>query len=379
MRCKFKRGDTFIKKRSWSSDEYSVFYVTYADEETNKYIGNEHMISDRGVITHINADLIYDVNEGIPIPKHFYHKITKLIDDAQLEATAILLRVKHEVPKHLKERSCFVFIRTDGLWSVNQVEFFEAINDDDEPGIYLVEVLEEEGGEVHSQTYDIGCRTFYLGHSWILRDDVDEDEDFIISKLAYNKIARIHSKLIVDLRELLEIKPTKMVLSDGKWGFYDPETCFEIPCQWADASPFSEGVAAVANDKGRYGYIDNYGKCAIPFRWAYAYPFSEGYAAVEDNGGFCFFIDRKGNEAFPARWNRVDFFSEGLAGVLNGDKWGFIDKTGKLVVPCMWYEVDWFHNGKAKVWDAQRNVFLIDPQGHIVALGAEADSYDEGI
>ena len=65
--------------------------------------------------------------------------------------------------------------------------------------------------------------------------------------------------------------------------------------------------------------------------------------------------------------------------MLNGDKWGFVDKTGKLVVPCKWDEVDWFHNGKAKVWDYHHNVFLIDTQGNIVALGEEADSYDEGI
>ena len=30
--CKFKRGDTFIKKDRWTSDHYSVYYVTYADE-----------------------------------------------------------------------------------------------------------------------------------------------------------------------------------------------------------------------------------------------------------------------------------------------------------------------------------------------------------
>ncbi len=379
MKCKFKRGDTFIKKNHWLSDEYSVFYVTYADEDTGKCVGNEHMISDRGVITHINTDLSYDAYDGIPIPKYFYHKITKLIDDAQLEATAILLRVKHEVPKHLKERSCFVFMGVDGLWSVNQVEFFEAINDNDEPGIYMVEVLEEEGGEVHSETYDIGCRTFYLGHSWILRDDVDEDEDFIISKKAYHMIAHLHTKLINNLRELLDANPSQMRAVDGKWGYYDPERDLEIPCKWPDASPFSEGLAAVANDSGRYGYIDNYGQCAIPFRWAYAYPFFEGFAGVEDNGGFCYFIDNKGKEAFPSRWNRVDFFSEGFAGVLNGDKWGFVDKTGKLVVPCKWDEVDWFHHGKAKVWDDHHNVFLIDTQGNIVASGEEADSYDEGV
>lgn len=379
MKCKFNRGDTFIKKDRWTSDHYSVFYVTYVDEDTNKCIGNEHIVCDSGVITHINTDLSYDVHDGVPIPKHFYHKVTKLIDDAQLEATAILLRVKHEIPKHLKEGSCFVYMGTDGLWAVNQVEFFEAVSDDDGPGIYMVEVLEEEGGEVHSETFDIGNRTFFLGHSWILRDVVDEDEDFIISKKAYNMIVRLHSKLIADLRELLDANPCQMRVVDGKWGFYDPERDLEIPCTWSDASPFSEGLAVVANENGRYGYIDVYGKLVLPCGWSYAYPFSEGLAVVEDSLGYCRFFDRHYNPPFSSTWNRADFFSEGLAGVMKGDKWGFIDKAGKLVIPCVWYEVDWFHNGKAKVWDEQHNVFLIDTKGEIVASGDEAENYDEGI
>ena len=379
MKCKFQRGDTFIKKDRWTSDEYSIFYVTYADEDTNKYIGNKHIVCDSGVITHINIDLSYDTLDGVLIPKRFYRKVTKLIDDALLETTAILLRVKHEIPKHLAEGSCFVFMRTDGLWAVNQVEFFEAINDDDEPGIYLVEMLEEEGGEVHSKTFEIGNRTFHLGHTWILRDDVDEDEDFLISKKAYKMIAHIHSKLLSDLRELLDANPSQMRVVDGKWGFYDPERDLEIPCEWSDASPFSEGLAAVANENGRYGYIDNYGRLALPYGWSYAYPFSEGLAVVEDSMGYCRFMDRHYKPPFSSVWNRADFFSEGLAGVLKGDKWGFIDKAGKLVIPCVWYEVDWFHNGKAKVWDDQHNVFLIDTQGNIVASGEEADNYDEGV
>lgn len=200
MEDKIKTDDIFIQK---NGKDYYVFYVTDSDEDSDEIFGDMHIFADDGVITRINVDIDTYMCDGIPISHGLYRKFSKLIDDAQLEVTALLLRVKREIPKHLKKQSCFVYVRTDGLWAVNQVEYFEAISDD-EPGIHRVEVLDEEGGEVHSETFVIGNRTFHLGYSWILRDEVDEDEDFIISKKAYNKIRRIHTKLIADLRELLD-------------------------------------------------------------------------------------------------------------------------------------------------------------------------------
>ena len=70
------------------------------------------------------------------------------------------------------------------------------------------------------------------------------------------------------------------------------------PCDWDDASVFSEGLAYVGKN-GKYGYIDTSGKLVIPCEWDDAGIFDEGIAPVEMDG-----------------------------------KWGCIDTTGKLVVPC---------------------------------------------
>lgn len=309
MRHHYEIDDTFIRWEKGTSDSFSVFVVTYTGINKDKLVGDEHCIGNDGVITHINCDLSYDMDCWVPIPYAIYRKITTLIDKAQLEALSILLRVRHEVPCHLKEGSCFVFFRRDGLLAVNQVQFFEAISDDT-PGIHCVERLEEEGGEVHSKTMSIGNRTFHYGYSWILRNRIDEADDYIISKQAYNKIAGVLAKLNNNLRALLDVNPTQMKEDDGKWGYYDPERDWEIPCQWTDVSPFSEGLAAVANEKGKYGYINKYGKCVIPCEWHEVDWFHKGKAKVWDFHHNVFLIDTQGN--IVASGEEAGNYDEGL-------------------------------------------------------------------
>ena len=72
----------------------------------------------------------------------------------------------------------------------------------------------------------------------------------------------------------------------------------------------------------------------IPAQYEKAGCFSEGLAAVcqEKKWGF---IDRTGKLVIPAQFNHVGSFSEGLAPVKSEaeQKWGFIDRTGKLAIP----------------------------------------------
>lgn len=53
-----------------------------------------------------------------------------------------------------------------------------------------------------------------------------------------------------------------------------------IQPQFTYARPFSEGLAAAANDDVAFGYIDHQGKTVIPFVYHNVYPgnFSEGWA-----------------------------------------------------------------------------------------------------
>ena len=169
-----------------------------------------------------------------------------------------------------------------------------------------------------------------------------------------------------------------------------------IPAVWDDAGDFSEGLAAVMQGDA-CGYIDTKGESAIPLEFAVATPFSEGLAAVgaldgDGAGGRWGYVDRVGrwvvgpsagpvpsgvadeNWQLPVRrfanglapvslddaldgtfppdggWNYIDAtgaakswgqafrqageFSEGLAPVQDGasGKWGFIHTSGHFAI-----------------------------------------------
>jgi len=78
-------------------------------------------------------------------------------------------------------------------------------------------------------------------------------------------------------------------------GFVTPDKKIVIDCIYDDASPFTEGVAAVLLNE-KFGYIDKNGTNITAFIYDDIYPgFYEGFAAVS--------ID---------------------------EKWGFIDLHGKI-------------------------------------------------
>lgn len=212
MDNKINKGDTFVKKMF--ADSYYVIYVEYEDRRDNKdcYFGTINIIDDSGVLTHFNVDITRDLEESTPIPKSFYWEIVGLIDKALLDAASVVSRVKHEKLKHLKEGSCYAFFDRCGRLCLNKVKYFEAVDDDDAPGIYEVETLDEEGGEVHNETYCIGTRYFEEESTYILRESLGEDEDFIISKKAYNKIVQLHTKFVSNLMELLDANASLMGL-----------------------------------------------------------------------------------------------------------------------------------------------------------------------
>jgi WG containing repeat len=61
------------------------------------------------------------------------------------------------------------------------------------------------------------------------------------------------------------------------------------------AGRFSEGLAAVANNKDQWGYIDVKGKLVIGYAYNFADTFNEGIARVM-KGGAMKNIDRAGKE-----------------------------------------------------------------------------------
>ncbi|WNM18475.1 WG repeat-containing protein [Flavobacterium capsici] len=147
---------------------------------------------------------------------------------------------------------------------------------------------------------------------------------------------------------VLELKPFKN--HDGKWGFKDDKNIIIVQSKYDEASPFSEGMAAVCiteNNTKKWGYIDQNGKEVVPLIYGDAIRFSEGLAAVRPVG---------------KTWNSF---------------YGFIDKSGKLVIPHEYpfvfdtamYDGWVFVDGKAKVYKDKR-IFYIDKTGKELKDGA---------
>ena len=176
------------------------------------------------------------------------------------------------------------------------------------------------------------CDSFYLLYSLadtIAWQNQPQKEKLLRDLKRWTEQEKEHQR---KLRELdgVELKPIER---GGKFGFADETGKVVIPCQWESAGSFSEGLAAVKDDKKKWGFIDKTGTVMIPFQWdEVAYFFSEGLAPVKDDKDKWGFIDKTGILIIPCQWKTAAPFLNGVAVVLDADwKWWFIDKTGKVV------------------------------------------------
>lgn len=70
----------------------------------------------------------------------------------------------------------------------------------------------------------------------------------------------------------------------GKWGFINEKAEMIVPCQYEDASSFSDRLAAVQY-AGEWGYINRYNTMVIEPQFAEAQPFLAGRSLVRDTAG----------------------------------------------------------------------------------------------
>jgi hypothetical protein len=134
-----------------------------------------------------------------------------------------------------------------------------------------------------------------------------------------------------------------MAFEPGKIGAIDKSgnTVFMVQSETGVFRPFSEGLALVqaVTERGKlFGFIDKTGRFVIAPYFADAKPFSEGLAAVSTGfaqGGAANwgYIDQAGNMVIKPQFQSAESFHEGLAGVglNNPGVEGFIDKSGKGV------------------------------------------------
>lgn len=104
-----------------------------------------------------------------------------------------------------------------------------------------------------------------------------------------------------------------------------------IPVKYDFLGEYSENMI-IAKKSGKYGFIDNNGKEAVPFVYFGADNFSEGLAAVKNEKGKYLFINKAGETVIkPHEYDKVDRFVNGTCKVYKKDKVWEIDREGKKV------------------------------------------------
>lgn len=152
------------------------------------------------------------------------------------------------------------------------------------------------------------------------------------------------------------------VQKGNKWGLLDSKGAVVIALsdQFSFLGTVSEGLVAFQKNK-KYGFLDITGTTVIPASFSLVENFSEGLAAVCDNRGRWGFVDRKGSMAVDFGFDYADSFSHGCARASPAhapDQFGLIDKKGKWVLRPRFDSVgDWSPQGwpvsrrtRQKVW-----------------------------
>ena len=136
-----------------------------------------------------------------------------------------------------------------------------------------------------------------------------------------------------------------------KWGFSNEFKKIKIPCTYASATPFFEGLARVSNEEEKYGFINKRGKVVIPLEYDWAHSVNNGWIYVEKNlddwGNVGGFIDKTGKVVVPLQlktppvplpeFHRYEF-QDGLMAVPWIDqpkgtaKYGYIDRSSKFII-----------------------------------------------
>lgn len=156
---------------------------------------------------------------------------------------------------------------------------------------------------------------------------------------------------------------------DGKWGFINKKGEMVINYQFKRTDFFSDGLAAFEDEKGKEGYIDTDGKIKINPQYDNAYSFMGGSAVVKDENDKSGYIDAEGKFKINPQFEDAFPFIDGLAAVKSNGKWGYISDDGKFKINPQFEEAAPFVDGKAFVSSGDKwgivdkeGKFTVNPQ-----------------
>lgn len=155
-------------------------------------------------------------------------------------------------------------------------------------------------------------------------------------------------KIKTDAEQGIQFSEGKAVIFDPinpaeelySFGYIDSTGKIFKKLQYKDALSFTEGLAYVMNDKER-GYINHKGEMVIKLQNnEVGYAFSEGLAAISNNKFKVGFIDKTGEMKIDYKLDIPSNFNEGLARVADtaNGKLGFINKYGVVAIPKLYDE-----------------------------------------
>lgn len=95
-------------------------------------------------------------------------------------------------------------------------------------------------------------------------------------------------------------------------------------------------------------------------------PLREGRAWFFEGGRYGF-MDAEAEVIVPAELEEASDFHEGRALAKRGGRYGFIAPDGRAVVPCRYRRASTFGGGRALVQEDDGSLWLIDPEGAVIA------------
>ena len=133
------------------------------------------------------------------------------------------------------------------------------------------------------------------------------------------------------------------IVCRGKAGLVDSHGSIRLPCDFDDLGFCSEGLVPACRDR-QWGFLNLGGNWAIPPQFAEARPFSGGMAAVRQNDRFGF-IAPSGELLVHFLYADAGQAAGGLvpvADVVDGQRlWGLLRADGSFAIPAAYDAIEW--------------------------------------
>ncbi|WP_426984161.1 WG repeat-containing protein [Brevibacillus borstelensis] len=171
-----------------------------------------------------------------------------------------------------------------------------------------------------------------------------------------------------ELQTRAALYPAPVKTAEGtKWGYIDRNGRFIISPRFDYAEDFQNNGLAVVQANNHSGLINQLGIFVVGPIYQSIAPFSEGRAAVVDDRGFRV-IDERGNMLTAMPYSYIGTYKEGRAVFTKVDAqgrshYGYLDLSGTEIIPPVYMSANDFQDGRALVQVREGEFALIDRSG----------------